>query len=631
MKKICLYVLCIICIFTWNPGKAETMLLAAETVTDSDHTSGGGVMYDQYFVTIIQASKFQITEAIRKFNEIGVAGEASSEKTAEKAKKFVSIFEETRNNLEELRARALQIPGMETHAKTACEHYFDMQVDVMNSLCSLYTFCSEYFYLGLYEDIPVFSDYHSKIADYNQDLYAWYNRKKEIIDSIKDVPSSLDIEWGKYKKSFEMNLDICKKDYFAVEYDDYLRHASAQNLASRYLMEEEKGFNAFMNAMGANIDFTLSVRDWAELLADELINYTNLSKEERNAYVFQNDQYSRILLDYEPIGEIYPSLYNIYDAFLIINTGCLCGTRDIVIEAEIPGFTQPMKQSYRLNSTYRKIYLKPPVLAGDIDLTSAKDAQIQLSIYEKNGIDLIDAQSFPVRIMSRNDFVWQDDEFGIFTKDNILCFVTPEAPAIAGLKRVATDEIKAMTDGAMESFPGYQKLGDGYLSNPFVITYLQAAGIMRALNSLGIRYVNDAFSLNSHQHILLPSEVLEKKSGLCIETTLVVASALQSAGLHCFLVFPPGHAQVAVEIWEGSGQYFLIETTAVDDGNNSRGIFINNANKLIDKKRPDGPIYYYSAEDWKKMLTQTDADGNLLYYIVDCDDSGILGRTPFAN
>lgn len=112
---------------------------------------------------------------------------------------------------------------------------------------------------------------------------------------------------------------------------------------------------------------------------------------------------------------------------------------------------------------------------------------------------------------------------------------------------------------------------------------------------------------------------------MCIETSLVVASALQSADMHTFLLFPPNHAQVAVETWDGSGEYFLIETTQVADNQNSREIFINGANELLNGDNPSGPISYYTADGWANYLQ------NRLEYIIDCNDSRILGLTPFAN
>ena len=61
--------------------------------------------------------------------------------------------------------------------------------------------------------------------------------------------------------------------------------------------------------------------------------------------------------------------------------------------------------------------------------------------------------------------------------------------------------------------------------------------------------------------VLPPSEVLSSRSGICIETALLVASALQSANMNAMIIITPGHAQVALETWEGSGEYYLLETT----------------------------------------------------------------------
>lgn len=58
---------------------------------------------------------------------------------------------------------------------------------------------------------------------------------------------------------------------------------------------------------------------------------------------------------------------------------------------------------------------------------------------------MIDTKSFPVKIQSKYDVDWYTDEYGIATKDNILCYLTPESPAITQLKRVAIDEMSAMT------------------------------------------------------------------------------------------------------------------------------------------------------------------------------------------
>ena len=172
-------------------------------------------------------------------------------------------------------------------------------------------------------------------------------------------------------------------------------------------------------------------------------------------------------------------------------------------------------------------------------------------------------------------------------------------------------------------------------NNHYVGTYVQVAGIMRALYETGVRYNMDPFSISgSNQHILFPEDVLEQKSGLCIETSLTVASALQSAGMHVFLVFPPGHAQVAVEVWNGrgedksgTGKYFLIETTALSSDWNNQKAFVDDANALLSENRLLGtsPISYYNQEEWYRYLTK---EGT---YLVDCDDLSAFNLAPFSN
>ena len=101
--------------------------------------------------------------------------------------------------------------------------------------------------------------------------------------------------------------------------------------------------------------------------------------------------------------------------------------------------------------------------------------------------------------------------------------------------------------------------------------------------------------------------------------------------MHAFLVFPPGHAQVAVEVWDGrgrntvgTGEYLLIETTALSD--NWEEAFKDGVNALIEYKGPrSGPITYMTQDMWYEYITRENT------YLIDCSDASILGMTPFAN
>ena len=81
-------------------------------------------------------------------------------------------------------------------------------------------------------------------------------------------------------------------------------------------------------------------------------------------------------------------------------------------------------------------------------------------------------------------------------------------------------------------------------------------------------------------------------------TKLLVASALQSANMNAMIIITPGHAQVALETWEGSGEYYLLETTKLPF--TAQEADINAFCSLP------------TADEWKEYL---DKDG---VYVIDC-------------
>jgi hypothetical protein len=113
---------------------------------------------------------------------------------------------------------------------------------------------------------------------------------------------------------------------------------------------------------------------------------------------------------------------------------------------------------------------------------------------------------------------------------------------------------------------GYQQIGD---MNYYDITYFQVAAIYETMrNYYGVRYNATPVSTSgkeAQQRIALPEEVIDQKSGLCIETTIAMASAIEATGMHPMVLILPTHAQVAVETWYQSGEYYLIETTALTE------------------------------------------------------------------
>ncbi len=542
-------------------------------------------------------------------------------------RKYAGITDSFAAELKELEQKAEGVSGLDDPMKQAVQEYFNMQNGSMDAYSRIFNFTGDYleFYTGFVKNRPFPVDFDT-LEEYSEALDEWLKAAETEYEAIS-YPSCIRSEWEQYGKALAYNRDISEKVRKAVSNDgDILRRISSENMTDRYITVEAARREKILACAKEEIGHGDKQKEAADSLAAALHEYTALGQEEREGYEFEY-RTGEITVEYDTVETIYPSLYNTYDAFVIVKTGCISGTRTVVVEAEIPGFTQLYRESFDLGSAYQAIYIKPAPLTGELDLRAAKSAQIRVKLTEPDGT-LIEERSFPVDIKSKYDFEWFTTEYGISTKDNILCFLTPESSTITKLKRKAIDEIYAMTDGEMESFVGYQEFRK--VGNHYVLTYLQAAGIMRALNEMGVRYNNDTFSLSgSNQHILFPEDVIEQQSGLCVETALTVASALQSAGMHVFLILPPGHVQVAVEAWNsggGAGKYFLIETTALSSSDNNRELFIHYKNRLQkDNVGPGEPVSFRSRERWSEYLSAPNT------YVIDCDDSKLLGLTPFAN
>lgn len=522
--------------------------------------------------------------------------------------------------------RVYDIDGLPENIRDAGIDFFDLYENAWEV-----TYLDNKFFLG-YDELTKDIDLNDPTIDAQKNYDNFIKRYNAI-----DCPDNWRNPWEKVGKSVEYYAGSVNRYYEADKLDDPLRTRSAKNLMLRFfkvIKNESKTFEKLLN--DEVCEFAYAQELSAQSIRDEIAKVSELSDGDIEQYEFKYNIENVIPTPilYDSVSTIYPSLYNSYGSFLTIELGCLHGAKDIIVECEIPGLSQQVSESYHIGAGLHALDIKPPALTKGHDLDNAWDTQIKVSIYDKEDNSIIDKHSENVHIASRNDFEWYSDDYGTITMDNILCFLSPESEAITGLKRNAIDNLSQMTDGKMNALVGYQgpyylvdSDGDGKGDNMGVATYLttflQTASLMRAMSDMGVKYTNDAFSVaNEGQHILYPDQVIEHKTGLCIETSLVIASALQSMEMHTFLVFPTGHAQVAVETWNGSGEYLLIETTSTP---NQDSDFVDDANHYLTGVDNDNyPISYLNAEQWKQYLIQKDC------YVIDCSDGAFLGITPFV-
>ena len=338
------------------------------------------------------------------------------------------------------------------------------------------------------------------------------------------------------------------------------------------------------------------------------------------SYAFM-DKIPEAVIEFTTVDSVFPSNYHSLESLVVFTGYSDYGDLDVLIEVEVPGFTQQYKQKVTLGRQVTKMRIVPPLVTGTLDLSSEKTAQLVYSVTEVDSGKLLVQESKNIKLYSKFDMMWGDwdsdevESWYIYA-DNILAWMTPNAPEVLSLKRDAIDYLSYISEGELDGIYGYQDYG--YFDHAYYNTWVQAVAIQGAMSDIvGVRYNNSGFSIDAQQRVKLPADTLTTRSGICIETTLVMASALQSAGMHVMLLIPPGHAQVAVEAWPNTGDYFLIETTTLPmEQDNETWNYV---------------VMYLTKDEWWGYIS---GEGDYTYgacYVVDCDLGEKLGIRAMSN
>ena len=150
--------------------------------------------------------------------------------------------------------------------------------------------------------------------------------------------------------------------------------------------------------------------------------------------------------------------------------------------------------------------------------------------------------------------------------------VMPNHPAVTGLMREVAERLQATT--------GSPSL-EGYQSGPERVDLIVGA-VYETMQARGIRYAEPPASwADTGQKVRTPEEVLDGRVGTCLDTVVVMAAALEQAGVRPLLWVVEGHAFLGWWREESSlgtvaefdvdgvvnrvdlGQIGLVETTAL--------------------------------------------------------------------
>ena len=470
----------------------------------------------------------------------------------------------------------------------------------------------------LYDEYMDFDSDLASVEDslvYIENYYAALKGLQTAYRKMK-TPSLVSEIWAREVTRMNVTADTMYYSYMNLGYNSPLDNYLFAELSEYDAVLSSKYDTLLLNTMGSCFEQTSAVFEdtYSSILTsieENCLGGTGTASYARPA---------NPVFDYTAVNVICPNSYPSLDSIVNLTASTTAARQDVIISAKVEGFTQEYRQKVTLTTRPQFFMIKPALLTELPDLSTSRRTQLVLTITDNDTGKVLVQDSRSVTLYSIYDFFYVTDEFGVTSTFDLLGWLRPESEAVAKINRQAISYLEST--GIGDSLAGYQY---AYSEDEATNTLIQVAAIQKAISDLGIRYSNDAYSFRAHQHILTPDQVVANKSGLCIESTLLMASCLLSAGFHVMIVLIPGHAQVAVESWNGAngrtGEYFLIETTdlpysgfTIRNGTISLGDLVQN---LEDS----------SNEWWKEYLGQEDGDifndGDV--FIIDCDLRSELG------
>ncbi|WP_433784429.1 DUF4011 domain-containing protein [Actinomycetospora sp. CA-101289] len=180
--------------------------------------------------------------------------------------------------------------------------------------------------------------------------------------------------------------------------------------------------------------------------------------------------------------------------------------------------------------TFETVLVKP-----DPEATVTVDEQRPASlVVEVVAGDARRRMTEPVRLLAYNQWVAEPKRTEL-SLELLAAFVLPNHPAVSDLLAEAREELRRATGS-----PSTQ----GYQAGPERADEI-AGAIYRAAQARRIAYSDPPASWGSGQKVRTPDQVLARSGvGTCLDTTVLLAAAVEQAGLHPLLWVVEGHAFV---------------------------------------------------------------------------------------
>lgn len=258
------------------------------------------------------------------------------------------------------------------------------------------------------------------------------------------------------------------------------------------------------------------------------------------------------LITWSPPATLYSALYVNQPALVTVRYRS--PTPDTLqMSLSVPSLTQTQQVQVSAGSTFTTQAFKPPIL-GSAALDALvgprqRGGQIHLVVRDDHGIAC--DTSVPVVLKSRQWMRWQSST-GQDLSPYLVGWVTPQAPTISLL----IGNTASWVAQHPEAYPGTTL--DGYEKGEATVDHVrsQVNAIFDTLQFVyHLHYAEDNVPFDRDQLVQLPQDVLStpNPTGMCVETTLILASAVERLGMRPYLVMIPGHMFLGVALGSDPG------------------------------------------------------------------------------
>jgi hypothetical protein len=224
----------------------------------------------------------------------------------------------------------------------------------------------------------------------------------------------------------------------------------------------------------------------------------------------------------------------------------------LVISVSITGLSQVETHTVNATANVQSSVFMPLVINQALrKLTADENTWLHVRVTDTSGHAYYVNDS-PLLLRSRWLMEWI-----AANRLKIAAWVTPDDPAVIALVSKAAARLQSEPAQTPPAMIGYANGADPRAVKDQVDAIFDAMRLDYQIqySQATVPYTGPGDNSVALQYVKLPAEVLQQHSGMCVELTALLASAVERIGLHTEIVIMPGHAFLGVALTPDDTQF----------------------------------------------------------------------------